>query len=705
MPQARDRSGNLARPARRIIRLLCPRTEVMCTDGDGLPACTTLGVCGLPPDAAPTSFATRLNTLLVPTSTATTSSPIPTTSDVMAATSTAGATSTATTGTSPSSTTSSPTISLPSASAALQVAAAAATDPLAPVIALLGPSEVYVNQYGVYDRCRPMTPMQLPCDPGAEAYDSLDGSLDLYVHACGVPLHTTKPDQQLIPLPLACNFSTATPGTYPITYSVQNSLGYLASVTRTLLVRAVCPDGERLCADSTSCSVGGGVCVTEMLGAVAGSATSSASATTASAFSLIGSMGNNGASGGDGSSSLASMLASLANAALAAAVAGGGLEAAMLLAVPAAPPLPNVTLSLILTPSAPALVLLPRGKRYLPCATSGITVPTSITAPPCEPGAVANVTLGNVTQDITHRVVVCPPPECIAAASAAAAAAAAASGSSAMLTGCSADVLARHTLAAKGLAGCNINPLAPPGAVFHVDFWVWDDSRPAFNASARRTITITDPCTADPMTPHFCFNGVDDYVCMPTPCEAASVFLPPTTSGPTLQLLPSTTSNPSNSSNVVYVEYGTVPEIYLGPCVSADAAQSCGAVAFGVSLPTAPGRNATQVDLSSAIEVVSMTPCGSSGADACLACTLENLTVAGRCVPGVYSFQYSVTDELGRTASANRTVIVYQRECCMLRCWRSPVGLLYNTCRRAGFGRIPDALFGRQAGSVSSAPP
>jgi hypothetical protein len=52
-----------------------------------------------------------------------------------------------------------------------------------------------------------------------------------------------------VPLALACGISLATPGKYTIIFSVTNSAGLSANVSRRLVVKAVCPEGESLCDD------------------------------------------------------------------------------------------------------------------------------------------------------------------------------------------------------------------------------------------------------------------------------------------------------------------------------------------------------------------------------------------------------------------------------------------------------------------------
>ncbi|GLC36884.1 hypothetical protein PLESTM_000514400 [Pleodorina starrii] len=463
--QASDLTGNLAQPALRLIRLVCPGSESICTDADGLPACTRDGICGSPESTATGSASTST-----------------------------------------------------------------ARSVEQPRLTLVGASLITIQQGTPFDRCTAVVPQDQPCDPGAVAADSRDGNLDLRVMVCGVPLRASRAGQTLLPLLLACNASTATPGIYTIVYSVANSAGRSTSVSRTLRVQAVCPDGEVLCADGMTCSEGG-VCKADT---------------------------NN---------------PSTPNTVVSATAASSASTG-------------RTQLALITAAAAPAFIKLPRGSTYAPCPTDADL--TASSTPFCEPGATAVDSTGAV--NLTDRVVVCPPSDCLYRTASA--------GSSS--GGCSSDLLRRHTLAAKGLAGCGLNTLAPVGAIFNIDFWVWDYARPPSNATVRRTIVITDPCT-DEAAPHFCSNGAGGFLCSPSPCDATATFLPPAATGPSITLLP--------SADVIYVEYGTASQVYLGPCASVYDTDSCGAVAVGSLLPTSPFGSITESDLTAQLSVINTTPC------------------------------------------------------------------------------------------------
>ena len=592
-----DLSGNAAEPAHRLIVVACPAGQTACTDAGGLPACATPdGICG--GDAiAPADGITGATA---------------DTTDAAAATAAAS-----------SSTTNNMTATTLLTSASLAP----------PSLRLIGKAEVTVTQGSSFERCAAsLLPATATCDAGAAAWDVRDGSLDLRVTVCGTPLRASRPGQVLLPLALACSASTATPGTYTLTYAVANSAGLTAYASRRLTVLPACPPGERVCSGGGAtgtpvvCSTGGGTCAGDLL---------------------------------EGTSALAANFSlSLASASDAAS--------------PAAP-----TLQLLTGAAAPALVTLRRGRPYAPCAAgTDLSMPST---QPCEPGAIAWTTAAAATDgasnfttaaNLTDRVVVCPPLACLRALAAASSSNTTFAALSANATGCSADLLRRHTLAAKGLAGCGINTLAPPGAVFYIDYWVWDDSRPPLNATARRTLVITEPCP-EPAAPNFCSDGDGGFLCSPTPCgDATAVFLPPRTDGPAIALLPSGGSGDATAAaagggggSIVYVEFGTVPPVYLGPCASGNDTRGCGATASGYSLPLAPGGAVTAADLTPYLSVLATTPCpaSASATEPCLACSLEALAVAGACLPGVYTFRYTVSDEQGRVAAADRTVVVYQR--------------------------------------------
>lgn len=218
-------------------------------------------------------------------------------------------------------------------------------------------------------------------------------------------------------------------------------------------------------------------------------------------------------------------------------------------------------------------VFLRRGVDYEPCPAG--TLPSADV--PCEPGAAASDPDGGgangAAANLTARVVVCPPPECTSGA------------------GCAPAVLQRHYFVRKGLRGCRIDPMAPEGTAFAVDFWVWDGGSPVRNASVTRMVTITNPCPSAAV-PHFCVapEGSGSYrFCSGPPCAAAVRFLAPVPPAPRLELLP--------SAAPLYVKYGTRAPFSLLPCPSNATRAGCGAAAWEA------GMGGADLSASVAIEV------------------------------------------------------------------------------------------------------
>jgi hypothetical protein len=124
-----------------------------------------------------------------------------------------------------------------------------ATLPL-PQIRLLGESRMAVLQGAAYHRCTTATPLALPCDPGVEVWDSVEGDLTQLVHACKEGY--TFQDYGL----QACGLNTNVPGEYTLSFWIRDSATNLTStVSRTLHVLERCKEDESRCNDG-SCSMG-----------------------------------------------------------------------------------------------------------------------------------------------------------------------------------------------------------------------------------------------------------------------------------------------------------------------------------------------------------------------------------------------------------------------------------------------------------------
>ena len=229
---------------------------------------------------------------------------------------------------------------------------------------------------------------------------------------------------------------------------------------------------------------------------------------------------------------------------------------------------------------------LQRGTDYSLCQP-GIS-PTIIS--PCEPGALANDPDGGGTLaspealEITKQIVVCPPERCL-------------------VYGCPPSELRRHRLLSKGLLGCGIDPFAPEGTQFYVDFWVWDSGTPELNATVTRMVMISKPCT-DASAPYFCQElAGDGWFCSGLPCnEVAKYAVQQTGASLQIVLLP--------SSSMVYVRYGEAAAFYLGPCGSLDQNSSCGAVAYeGATAQIEASGGEVLMDRTGDIVVLDVTPC------------------------------------------------------------------------------------------------
>ncbi len=192
------------------------------------------------------------------------------------------------------------------------------------------------------------------------------------------------------------------------------------------------------------------------------------------------------------------------------------------------------------------------------------------------------------------------------------------------------------------------------------------------------------------------------YFCAPASCDAARRFLPAPDLLPTLALLPANTST-------VYVEYGKAPRVSLVPCSSSLNTTGCGAVAYQSNFasaadalaalesgvlpaPSAAGfRNGSLTDLAGRIQVrpgstllclaffvpygrlctprlraalcaqvTSTTACVTDGSIPCVSCNVNQAALAGVCLPGAYTFSYSVANTKGVVSTATRTLVIYQ---------------------------------------------
>ncbi len=189
---------NVAIPAKRLIRIVCPTVNGYCiAPGSGQASCLSDGVCG---------------------------------------------------------------VFLPSLSSQIGAGATNATPPTillngSPMMTMTQSTAGTTTASAGYDTCSPTQSVQAVCDRGATATDAVDGVITNAIRVCGFPTTRDPTIKNPKPLPtvaVACKINTFVPGYYNITYSVTNSAGLTASVNRTLFVQSVCPSGQTLCSDQVS---------------------------------------------------------------------------------------------------------------------------------------------------------------------------------------------------------------------------------------------------------------------------------------------------------------------------------------------------------------------------------------------------------------------------------------------------------------------
>lgn len=276
--------------------------------------------------------------------------------------------------------------------------------------------------------------------------------------------------QRLVPVLLACNIKADEPGEYNITFSVTSSSGLSASASRKLVIKAACPEGEKLCPDKVSQQGGLTACnmqhclldkkqvsvVWEPQGRCCGNPSGAVEHAVSCCCALQVTCSQGGTciaaststTPTPGSPTSSSAASSTSQAAVAATAADS----------PNQPP--QITLIDIL--GASPVVHVRSGQAYTVCP-DGVPPTADV---PCEPGVVAvdpdglapsDGANGSTVLNLNSKVVVCPPAKCIS-------------------SGCSPSELQRHYLAAKGLKGCGIDTSAPEGTEFKVcqlDNHVW----------------------------------------------------------------------------------------------------------------------------------------------------------------------------------------------------------------------------------------
>ncbi|KAK3250934.1 hypothetical protein CYMTET_39709 [Cymbomonas tetramitiformis] len=132
-----------------------------------------------------------------------------------------------------------------------------AADAEPPVLTLQGPAMISVPRGQAYAACPADPPLDLVCDRGAEASDVLDGELSALVLACSPDNVVNRFVKKGL---TGCGIDPDIPGKYVVVFTVTNSAGLSATVTRNVTVLATCPTGEELCSDGVTCSEEG-VCL------------------------------------------------------------------------------------------------------------------------------------------------------------------------------------------------------------------------------------------------------------------------------------------------------------------------------------------------------------------------------------------------------------------------------------------------------------
>ncbi|KAK3271972.1 hypothetical protein CYMTET_19706, partial [Cymbomonas tetramitiformis] len=136
--------------------------------------------------------------------------------------------------------------------------------PSHPSLKLIGPSQLTLRHGEPYAACPKEGGFtDQVCDRGAVASDVLDGDLSMYILACSADGVTNKYINKGIS---GCGIDIHTIGHYNITFTVFNSAGYMAEVTRSVTIAATCTYGEVRCPNEVTCSQNG-VCLDNLEGA------------------------------------------------------------------------------------------------------------------------------------------------------------------------------------------------------------------------------------------------------------------------------------------------------------------------------------------------------------------------------------------------------------------------------------------------------
>eukprot|EP00210_Caulerpa_lentillifera_P009642 g9198.t1 len=245
----------------------------------------------------------------------------------------------------------------------------------------------------------------------------------------------------------------------------------------------------------------------------------------------------------------------------------------------------NNTLKLILTENIGELVNITTGETYEKCETG--TKPTENVK--CEPGVEVMI---SPSQPSDYEIYVCPSATCRHAG----------------VAFCEA-----HSFRTTGLESCNIDSNAPAGTQYELTFMAVPSKSTLSPLFVSRYLVIQSLCNEGE---YYCEES-----CSPVPCN--QLFTLTKEASPVLTL---------NYPNGLTLAYGIETGCSILPCQTLES-ESCGAYA----------QDEEDGDLSSSIKVVETTPCKSSS---CQYCSPQYLA-SGDCLPGYYSYIYSVVDTAG----------------------------------------------------------
>ena len=92
--------------------------------------------------------------------------------------------------------------------------------------------------------------------------DAEDGNLDALITACSVDFVKFKFDIRGVQ---NCSVDPNVAGVYNISFGVKDPGGLNSTVIRKVIVKPQCPNGEKICSDGATCSIGG-VCIKDLEG-------------------------------------------------------------------------------------------------------------------------------------------------------------------------------------------------------------------------------------------------------------------------------------------------------------------------------------------------------------------------------------------------------------------------------------------------------